>query len=165
MTVATAAAMSVGDGDVEANGLDVLDRVEVVEILLRARAGVDEEAVRRETLGDLAADAAARARDEHGTLRNALRERVRRDGGDGDTGDHDPRNGVGHEIEAGGGRQRENARLLDRRVTVVPIYDAPGLRARRADRSPARFDTRQREESSPCFVLMFAHSWRPSRSP
>ena len=66
-------------GDVESHGFDVLDRVELGEVAVLAGARVDEIAVLREPLGDLAADAGAGARDQHGLLRggSARRSQVR----------------------------------------------------------------------------------------
>ena len=55
--------------DVESHGVDVLDRVELGEVAVLAGARVDEVAVLRQPLGDLAADAGAGAGDQHGFLR------------------------------------------------------------------------------------------------
>jgi hypothetical protein len=47
---------------------DIRDGIEILQVLLLARAGVDEVALFRQTLGDLAPDPGAGARDQHGLL-------------------------------------------------------------------------------------------------
>jgi hypothetical protein len=43
-------------GHIETHGLDVVDGVQRIDVLLLARAGIDVKALRRECLGQVAAD-------------------------------------------------------------------------------------------------------------
>jgi hypothetical protein len=55
-------------GDIQAQGLDVLDHPERHEVGVFARAGIDKIALRRQAFGDPSPDPCAGARDEHGLL-------------------------------------------------------------------------------------------------
>jgi hypothetical protein len=81
--------------DVEPDALDVGDGVECLEVRVLARAGPDEEPVRREQFGGLATDARTRARDEDRALRGPRRGLLLREHG-GAGGEHE-----GDETEAG----------------------------------------------------------------
>ena len=58
--------------DVEAQRFDIVDSVELIHVRVFPRARKHEIALRREPFDDVAPDAGARARNEHGPLVNAF---------------------------------------------------------------------------------------------